>query len=247
MALPTNRDDFKDYCLRRLGAPTIKINVDDATIEDCIDFALRKYMDYHYDAEERVYYKHQITQEDMDSQSITLPDNVVGAVNVFSAGFTAQSGNFFSIDYRLALSTLYTFTANSLLPYYMTMYQIQSLQNMLSGVKPFRYNRNANVLHLDTNWKTSFNVGDYLIVEAYQVIDPDQYGRVFQEPWLIDYTCAQISLRWGKILTRYTGLTLPGGVQFNGDRILTDAQLEIVKLEEDLINKYTLPPMDFIG
>lgn len=247
MALPMNRDDFKEYCLRRLGAPTIKINVDDATIDDCIDFALRKYMDYHYDAQEKVYYKQQVTQANIDSQSIELPDNVYGAVNIFAAGIAGQSGNFFSIDYQMALTTLYTFTANSLLPYYMTMYQVQSLQNMLTGFKPFRYNRNNNILHIDTNWATSFNVGDYLIVEAYQVIDPDEYGRVFQEPWLIDYTCAQISLRWGKILTRYVGLQLPGGVQFNGDRILTDAQLEITKLEEELITKYSLPPMDFIG
>lgn len=247
MALPTNRDDFREYCLRRLGAPTIKVNVDDAAIDDCIDFALRKFMDYYYDAQEKIYYKHQITQKDIDTQSIELPDNVFGAVNVFPAGFTSQTGNFFSIDYQLALTTLYTFTANSLLPYYMTMYQIQSLENMLSGVKPFRYNRFNNTLRLDIDWKTKYNVGDYLIVEAYSVVDPDSYGRLFSESWLIEYACAQISLRWGKNLTRYTGMTLPNGIQFNGDRILTDAQLEIVKLEEDLINKYSLPPNDFIG
>lgn len=247
MALPSSRDEFRDYCLRRLGAPTIKVNVDDAAIDDCIDFALKKFMDYYYDGVEKVYYKQVVTQENIDSQTLPLPDNVFGAVNVFQAGFTSQSGNFFSIDYQLALNTLYTFTANSLIPYYMTMYQIQSLEYMLQGVKPFRYNKFANKLHLDTNWGTKFNAGDTIVVEAYQVVDPDEYGRVFQETWLIEYACAQISLRWGKNLTRYTGMTLPNGLQFNGDRILTDAQLEIAKLEEDLISKYSLPPLDFIG
>lgn len=248
MALPTNRDDFRDYCLRRLGAPTIKINVDDAAIDDCIDFSLKKFMDYYYDAVEKQYYKQVVTQENIDSQSLELPDNVFGVSNVFPAGITGGgAGNFMSLDYQLALSTMYTFTSNSLMPYYMTMYQIQSLQNMLQGVKPFRYNKFRNTLQLDINWNTQFTPGDTVIVEVYSMIDPDEYSRVWQETWLIEYVCAQISLRWGKNLTRYTGMTLPNGMQFNGDRILTDAQLEITKLDEDLVNKYSMPPLDYIG
>ena len=37
----TNRDDFIDYCLRRLGHPVIEINVDDQQIEDRVDDALQ--------------------------------------------------------------------------------------------------------------------------------------------------------------------------------------------------------------
>ena len=41
MAAPTTRAEFKAYCLRRLGAPVIEINVDDDQVEDRIDDALR--------------------------------------------------------------------------------------------------------------------------------------------------------------------------------------------------------------
>ena len=40
MAIPTSRDDFKEYCLRALGKPVIQINVDDDQIEDRLDEAL---------------------------------------------------------------------------------------------------------------------------------------------------------------------------------------------------------------
>lgn len=49
MAIITNRQDFKDYCLRRLGAPVIDINIDDDQVEDRIDDALQYFQDYHFD------------------------------------------------------------------------------------------------------------------------------------------------------------------------------------------------------
>ena len=42
MAEVTSRDELKEYCLRRLGSPVIKINVDDTQIEDRIDEYVNK-------------------------------------------------------------------------------------------------------------------------------------------------------------------------------------------------------------
>jgi hypothetical protein len=64
MSKPTNRVTFVAYCLRRLGAPVVEINVDDDQLDDRVDDALDFYRDYHYDGSERTYLKHQVTQED---------------------------------------------------------------------------------------------------------------------------------------------------------------------------------------
>jgi hypothetical protein len=56
MATITNRDDFKQYCLRRLGFPVIEINVDDDQVEDRIDDAIQYWQDYHFDGLQKVYY-----------------------------------------------------------------------------------------------------------------------------------------------------------------------------------------------
>jgi hypothetical protein len=42
-------------------------------------------------------------------------------------------------------------------------------------------------------------------------------------------------------------MSLPGGVQFNGEKILEDAQQEINKLEAEMIATYSLPVSDMIG
>lgn len=49
------------WCLRRLGAPVVEINVDDDQIEDRINEALMYFRDYHFDGVERLYMSHKIT------------------------------------------------------------------------------------------------------------------------------------------------------------------------------------------
>ena len=66
MAQPTTRTEFKEWCLRKLGKPVIEINVDIDQVDDRVDEALSYYWDYHFDGAEKVYYKHQLTQEDKD-------------------------------------------------------------------------------------------------------------------------------------------------------------------------------------
>jgi hypothetical protein len=91
------------------------------------------------------------------------------------------------------------------------------------------------------------NVGEYIIAECYQALDPDTYADVWKDRWLQNYATAKIKYQWGSNLTKFEGMQLPGGVQFNGLKILDDAQAEIEKLEENMIRSYSLPVTDMIG
>lgn len=61
MAIPTSRDEFKEYCLRALGKPVIQINVDEDQVEDRIDEALYVYQQHHFDAVTKTYMVHRVT------------------------------------------------------------------------------------------------------------------------------------------------------------------------------------------
>lgn len=61
MTQPTTRATFKDYCKRKLGWPVVELNIDDDQVEDCIDDSLQFYQEYHFDATENTYLKHQIS------------------------------------------------------------------------------------------------------------------------------------------------------------------------------------------
>ncbi len=63
---PANRQDFIDYCLRKLGAPVLEINVDDEQIDDAVDDGIQMFNERHFDGVERMYLKYQINQDEID-------------------------------------------------------------------------------------------------------------------------------------------------------------------------------------
>jgi hypothetical protein len=247
MAIPTTRSQFKEYCLRKLGKPVIEINVDDDQVEDRIDEALHYWYDYHFDGTERTYYKYQITSQDITNKYITIPENIIGVVSIFDLSSSLSTGSgMFNVQYQFVLNNLYELVNFEFLHYYMTMEHIQFMEQMLVGKQPIRYNRNVNKLYIDTNWDR-LQVGSYIIVEAYQVVDPAVYADVWKDRWLQNYATAKIKYQWGSNLTKFSGMQLPGGVQFNGEKILGDAQEELTRMEQEMISSYSLPVYDMIG
>jgi len=247
MAVPITRSDFKEYCLRKLGKPVIEINVDDDQVEDRIDESIRYYWDYHFDGTEKVYYKHQITSNDITNKYITLPENIIGAVRVFPIGDPSiRSDDMFNIRYQIALNDLYTLTAYSMIPYYMAMQHLALISEFLVGQQPIRFSRHRDRLYIDTKWE-NYNAGEFLLIEAYEVLDPEVYSDMWSDRWLQNYATAKIKYQWGSNLTKFSGMQLPGGVQFNGDKILDDAKAELEAMEKEMISSYSLPVTDMIG
>ena len=66
MAKPTTRQELKDYAYRQLGAPVLDINIDDDQADDLMDDAIQFFNERHYNGVEKLYLKHELTQEDID-------------------------------------------------------------------------------------------------------------------------------------------------------------------------------------
>lgn len=246
MSVPTTRDEFKEYILRRLGKPVIEINVDDDQVDDRIDEALKYYYDYHFDGTEKIYYKHQITQTDKDNKYITLPNNIIGAVTIFPIGQALNTNNLFNIRYQIALNDLYTLTSVSMVPYYMALTHVQFLEQFLVGQQPLRYNRHVNKIYIDMDWNI-ISTGDHILVEAYQVVNPETYNDVWSDRWLMRYCYALVKMQWGNNLKKFEGMQMPGGLKFNGQKIFDEALAERDELEKEMIYSYSLPVTDMIG
>lgn len=247
MAQPTDRRSFKEWCLRKLGKPVIEINVDQDQVDDRVDEALSYYWDYHFDGTEKTFLKHQITDADKANGYITVPENIIGMINIFNLSTTSLStSNIFSAQYQFVLGNLHEFANYDLVHYFMNMQHIQFMEEMLAGKQPMRYNRNVNRLYIDTDWK-ALATDNYIVAEAYQIVDPAIYIDVWKDRWLQNYATAKIKYQWGSNLTKFNGMQLPGGVTFNGEQILSDAREEIQRLEDDMIGSYSLPVIDMIG
>lgn len=246
MANPSSRSTLKEYALRALGSPVIEINVDDSQLEDRIDDALQFFAEYHFDGVERTYIKHQITQTDIDNEYIAMDDTVVSVTKVFQ--LSEGTRNMFDVRYQIAFNDFYGMrNPTSLINYEITKRHLALIQDILSPEKPIRFSRVTDKLKIDTDWSETFVVGNYIVAEAYVSLDPETYPEIYNDRLLKQYVTALFKRQWGQNLSKYDGISLPGGVTFNGKQIAEEAQTEINKLEEKVQDMYELPPEFMVG
>ncbi len=124
MAKPTTRQELVDYCLRKLGAPVLEINVDDDQIDDLVDDTIQLFNERHFDGVERMYLKYKFTQDDIDrgqAHNKTDSTNTAGIVTT-----TATSTN---------VSGLGTITSN----WYETSNFLQVPDSVIGVEKIFKF------------------------------------------------------------------------------------------------------------
>lgn len=248
MARPATRQQLIDYCLRKLGHPVIEINIDVDQIEDRIDDALTFYRDFHYDAVELVYLKEQMTSNTISQQYIELNDAITSVVRVLPFSSKTTSGmDMFDVRYQILLNDLYSIQSTDIIYYTQIKTHLQLMQDLLVGQKPIRFNRHQNRLYIDFDWSNDIQVGEYIIIEAYRVLDPNTYPDVYGDGFLEKYATALIKQQWGVNLKKFEGVQLPGGVTLNGQKIYDEATEELDKLKQEVQNTYQLPVDMFVG
>lgn len=177
---------------------------------------------------------------------IQIPDSVIGIEKVWKLDNRAISTNMFSVNYQLFLNEIYFFSSMELLNYTMTKRYLEDLDFILHPDKQIRFNRRQNRLYIDTDY-SSMQVDDYIIIQCYRVLNPNDFTKVYNDPFLKKYFTALMKRQWGQNLIKFQGVKLPGGVMLNGREIYEDALKEIEKIEERMTYEYELPPLDMIG
>lgn len=270
MANPTTRETLKQYALRALGKPVIEINVDDDQLEDRLDEALQYYSQYHYDGIRRTYLKYKLTDADktrlkastpvtetatqngisstfFEAQNfLVIPSSVISVTNIFP--FSDKSSmNMFDVRYQLRLNDLYDFGSTSIINYDMVLRHLDFLDQILVGIKPIRYQQHDNRLYVDMDWANDLDVDEYLIIDCYRKLDPATFTDVFNDQWLKRYTTALFKRQWGSNLSKFDGVVMLGGVKLNGEKIFTDGQTELEKLEVEIRNSFEIAPAFMVG
>ena len=266
MAIPTSKAELKEYCLRRLGKPVLEVNVSDDQVDDAIDYTLQKFQQFHYDGAERVYLKHQITQDVLDRAQtyttstshagndswregngyIEVPDHILAIEGLFS--FTDKgTANIFDIRYQMRLNDLYDFTSTQFSHYYMIQQHLETIDFLLEGMKPIRYSQVQDRLYIDWDWPADALLNQFIVVKAWRALDPTTWTEIYNQMWVKDYATAKIKKQWGQNLTKFTGVQMPGGVSLNGEMIYNDAVEELKILDEQLRTTWETPPLDMIG
>lgn len=253
MAIPTTREEFTDYCLRRLGFPVIDINVDEAQIDDRIDDALSKYWDYHFDGVEEDYLIYPITNTDVSNGYITLDEKVFSVINVLPIGSDFTSGSsgddLFNAQYQFFLNDFYSGGVMGAGVDYLATLQsyLSTVQLTVSPLSSFNFNRKTNRLRFNEPLSLIKQKSPSIVLKIYRKLDVNTFNDIWADEFLKDYATALIKRQWGEQLKKYGGLTLPGGITINGTDIYNEAIADIEKLETKLTRDLQLPLDFYIG
>lgn len=248
MARPSTRQQLVDYCLRSLGAPVVEINLDDDQIEDRVDEALQYYQEYHSDGIVRTFHKHVVTQQDYDNDFITIPENIIVVLRVLKIN-TGIAADMFNIKYQMFLNDLYGLRRpEGLVNYEMTKQYLGMIEMTLTGQsQQINFSRHMHTVKIHDDWKTHVQIGQYIIFEGYQTLNPETHTDIFNDMMFKRYLTALLKRQWGLNLLKFEGISLPGGVTLNGRAIYDDAQADIEKIEIDFELKYSFPPDFYCG
>lgn len=254
MAIPTNKEEFIQHCLRTLGEPVTKVNVSIEQCEDRVDEALFRFHERHPHATQQEYILYNFQRADLESGYIILPPDIQAVTEIFLPSYSA---GMFSMDFQLQMENL--FSTSTVAPYgdltywFMTQSNITLINRMFTPQRNYTFNPLNQKLVIDGgNRNTAINFGG-IVIKAFRKI----YGDVVDVPggesnaliyniwadrWLQNYTTALLHRQWARNILKFTGVPLLGGVVLDGKTMMDTAQAEIDVLEKELRDDIELPP-----
>ena len=182
-----------------------------------------------------------------NSNYLQVPPAVIGVTKIFHFdGSNTITNNMFSVKYQLFLNDIYYWGATELLSYAMTRTYLSDIDFLLTTEKQIRFNQRMDRLYLDIDWG-SLTKGDWLIMDCFRTLEPNDYSRVWNDSFLKKYFTANLKRQWGQNLIKFQGVKLPGGVELDGRAIYEDGERDLALIREMMSNTYELPPLDMIG
>jgi len=120
-------------------------------------------------------------------------------------------------------------TGNPIEAAWAAMVNMQSMQNMFGPNVSFDFNASNHILRLFED------ISGPIAIEAAMDYEPNpDFDDAYGHPWVKSYAKNLAKRVWGENLGKYSS-PLVGGAEINYDRIISEAQTEIEKLEEQLM------------
>jgi len=246
------REQFKNYCLRKLGDGVLQVNITPEQLEDRIDDAIYRFAERHIDG---TYYRHFIGQS-IDGE-ITIPDDldimyVTRVIDSDGALGGSSSGGVIDGDVSYikgGIQTLSSCGGGGIIETSLNNIQrksnISALNEIYTNATHYEFNYYNDPKKITIQPKPEDE--KYLLFEIMVVNDPDSNVSAWNSQWLQDYATALIQLQWANNLSKFKGSQLPGGLTFNVDDMKSDAKETLKELEHQLKTEFHDQPIGFIG
>jgi hypothetical protein len=216
-----------------LGGGLVDVELDKEHYDLAIDKAVGKYRQRSSRAVEESFMLLNLTE---GNSSYTLPDEVIDVKVVYraSAGGVGTTSTTFE-PFEAAYLNMYMLNAargQGLLSFELYMGQRELLGRMFGANVTFTWSQTSKQINLHRNIKGEESV----LLHTYNY-RPDEalLADTSSGPWIRDYATAQAKMMLGQARSKFAQLAGPqGGVTLNGNDLISQAQAELEKLDDDL-------------
>jgi hypothetical protein len=234
------QSDFTQYILRKLGSPVIHIEISEDQVTDCIDEALLKFYEQHYDGVDIGYIELDLTD---GVKTYTLDATTQAVTEILSKGAYFVENEPLLMHRPFVLGNAPLIGAPDLISVEIFRQRMKMIDDAFAQDIVFDFNSTSKLLtlHIDP---AKMNL-DKVALKVYRT--HDTVDDLFENIWLKRYAVALARIQWGYNISKYSGATLPGGVQFNGEDIKRDGKEDKEALELELEERYSEPPDPMVG
>lgn len=241
--------DFKNFILRKLGYPLHSIEITDDQLEDCITEAVDRFTERHYDSVIQNVYKLNLVG---GQSSYQLPETIKTVINILpSNNVFSNMSNYENMlipvmpmpyqDYLWKLSDV-----TAIASYRMSVKTWEDFVSNQNVIFDFNYSMHRLNIMGDINKLASKYPTDSFFLVVYES-PMEELDDLYNNRWLKQYAVALAKKQWATNLKKYNGAQLAGGAELNHEGLMSDANDEIQRLEEQLEDEFTLPPSFMVG
>lgn len=240
MARVTSKSGLIAFIRSQLGEPLINVEVTDNQIGEIIDFSINKFTEYAYGTLEGT-----VIIELNGSKEYDMPNTMTNLIKL-SKGSTSNITNFsanFGSGYVPNLWSEQFFTGSltgDIIPGIIAISTTKAvLDKFFADDIVYNFNHLSKKLQVLENYS-----GPAVLHYQYEYLANETNDYVYNHEWIKAYSIAKTKFLWGTVTGKYDQ-NLVGGARINYSDMKSEANEEILKLDEELLNKWSDPaPID---
>ena len=247
-----NRDEFKAYLLRSLGAGAIQVEVTQDQLDDRISDAITKFQRFHPNGSGTSILI--IPRDEHRQTRFTLPSTVLSVARVMHGRYSfynlgvgiGATDEYLLYGRRPSYLNTETRDGQVITPYFLQEQFYNTFLDVVAPDQSFNFSPVTRILELHSpiDRRNYFNetVGGLqaLYLECTVQYDERTFPDIYDHEWVRDYATALVGRQWGDNLTKFQNIALPGQGILNGQGIYDKYDQRVRQMEEDL-KKSSIP------
>lgn len=247
-----SRLELTNYIKRQLGAPIVDLEITEEQIDDVINEVAQIYGEYAREGQELVMLRCNLTNHSSPTQ-IKVPKEIYSVEEVYhdinlmmnNSLFSSTPGftHFFSSGY--SQNFMFNQIQFDLTTYRIIQEHLDMVRMFQNNKVNFSFNKNTQFLTLYLPVKRQSSI--YVYIAGYTMLDPEIYYRLYNDRWFKRSCVSKCKILWGNNLIKFDTLEMDAGWKIVPSNIISEGEKEWEKLEIELEDKLTEPPMFTIG